>query len=120
MCTRVLHTKVGFEWFLYVYAYIHQWKCVGLVYYSGFVADALWQSIDFFKSNFVFFFSSYILYILSKRKAKKQICLPYHFRCLCNIIGIIFLAKVSRLLLFTPACGLILLGLTQMLQARGL
>lgn len=36
------------------------------------------------------------------------------------IIGIIFLAKVSRLLLFTPVCSLILLGPTQTLQARGL
>lgn len=70
MCTRVLHTKVGFEWFLYVYAYIHQWKCVGLVYYSGFVADALWQSIDFFKSNFVFF-SHHIFYI-SYQKGKQR------------------------------------------------
>lgn len=34
MCTCVLHTKVGFEWFLYMYACIHQWNCVGLVYHS--------------------------------------------------------------------------------------
>lgn len=119
MCTCVLHTKVGFEWLLYMYAYITNGSVwASSITYSGFVADALWQSIDFFKSNF-FFLIIYSIYLI-KKESKETNCLLYHFRCLCNIIGIIFLAKVSRLLLFTPACGLILLGLTQMLQVWGL
>lgn len=74
MCTCLLHLKVGFEWFLYMYVYVHTNGSVWAlsVIYSDFVADALWQFIDFCKSKF-FFFSSYILYILPKRKAKNQI-----------------------------------------------
>lgn len=74
MCTCLLHTKVDFEWFLYMYAYVHTNGSVWAlsVIYSDFVADALWQFIDFFKSKFFFF--SYILYILLNfRKAKNQI-----------------------------------------------
>lgn len=103
MCTCLLHTKVDFEWFLYMYAYVHTNGSVWAlsVIYSDFVADALWQFIDFFKSKFfLIIYSTY----LTKKESKESNCLPYPFRCLCNIIGAVFLAGVSGLLLFTSVC----------------
>lgn len=87
-----------------MYAYVHTNGSVWAlsVIYSDFVANALWQFIDFCKSKV--FFSHHIFYI-SYQKGKQRIKLStLSLSVLCNIIGAVFLARVSGLLLFTPVC----------------